>query len=316
MYLTTTGNITTILTRKGRQLLADNSANFKITSFRFSDDEIDYSNFDGSSVDAPNDRILATPILEACTFGDVPSQKFEVFSNSPGVIQIARLDVDINNPFVDGQQLQRLPRTSARMFLNVKAYTIGGFRKIDTPSSNILAANLIPFTVRTFNGYDSAYFLRSLTPDIVETPQQQFNDVVPCSDPYTARLNQSQARLAFSLKVSSDTQVVPGFNTTMLWNFLVDFRQDPEVLKISSLGGFNRLIDSYNKILAMNVGNRASIDQFGEVGFAYGRIEITGANTGQKFQVDMLIYDDDIINSLLSKFPSEELGPAHPFGPA
>jgi len=62
-----------VLTKKGRELLAANDPNFKITKFAVADDEVDYNLWDTSQA-ASSDygiKIRNMPLFEATTDGDV-----------------------------------------------------------------------------------------------------------------------------------------------------------------------------------------------------------------------------------------------------
>ena len=54
-----------VLTDVGRKRLARGDGSFRITKFALGDAEIDYSNYDTSSV-PPDLNVLTTPVFEAC----------------------------------------------------------------------------------------------------------------------------------------------------------------------------------------------------------------------------------------------------------
>ena len=207
MYLTTTGTITAILTRLGRSLLADNSAGFKITGYKFSDDEIDYSLFDGSSPDASNTNILNLPILEACTTEGIAPQRFELETLPSDTLNIAKLDTDLLTPFVDGD-------ASYRQFPDTINYTINW----DTLPAN----KQISFNVRTFYGYDTQYLSNIRGYGYIGGFTQAVNSTMS-TDPLASLQYQSQAKITFSITVDftlkgNGTVLINGTGTSNIGN--------------------------------------------------------------------------------------------------
>jgi hypothetical protein len=123
-YLPTANTITAILTRRGRQIYADNSVNFKISQYAFSDDEVDYS-LQQSAIDDPNTDITNLPILEACSNGDKAPIRFNLENWLPGTLQVSWIDVETGSGdvFRDGQQSLRPYRNSVDVFLDVETWS-------------------------------------------------------------------------------------------------------------------------------------------------------------------------------------------------
>jgi len=189
MYLTTTGTCVAILTRLGRQVAAENSVNFKITQYRLSDDEIDYSLFDGTA-NADQHDILNTPILEACTLGGLASQKYYLESFTKETNQVAYIDTDINYPFVDGQQNNRSKRDRITVL-------------VDT---NSISSTTYSLKVRTFYGADSNYIVQSQQPQILQPVNSNYASVA-CSDSFETRQNQTEVIVQLILSLNKETLV-------------------------------------------------------------------------------------------------------------
>jgi len=155
MFITSsTGEVTAILTRAGRQLLSDNSASFQISGFSFSDDEIDYSLFDGSSDDAPNTDILSFPILEPSSNENGNcSQRFELLTKQFGTLNISEIHVD---------------NISQNQTFNLVLGDRSRTKEI---------------VIRTLRGYDSVYYLSSTNSNILNVDsdkklQKLFDDKI------------------------------------------------------------------------------------------------------------------------------------------
>jgi len=297
--LTTSGTIQCQLTRYGRQLLADNSAQFRITKYRFSDDEINYSDFDGTTIDAANTTILSTPILEADTVGGVPSQRYQLKTLVPNTLNIAHLDADIGFPFIDGDQAKRSMRTRARLILD----------------ADFWRGKTFTFNIRTYSGRDEQYLVRSNNRSFVGAGSNRV-DSVPCTDPYESRQNQTQGNISVIVSVRPETQVFNTVTPDILKEFINSISQPEEG---SSLATQFALISRYkdqiyaalrnlffsgnqgtlntatsipgggSPVLPTPIGS-AAVDQFGELGLAYTYIEVRGSNTGKLFYIDTLLY--------------------------
>jgi len=230
MYLSNTGTVDVVaqLTRKGRQILAENSAAFNITQFRFSDDEINYVFFDGSTIDALNTELSNWPVLEGCTNGEYGAgQRYSIFTANNNLVNLAELDTDIGYnrvamndrnallktlyaavpgssifyyqtqagqagnfggaPFVVGQQENRVPRTSAEVY-------------IDYDSAH--AGQEYSFIVKTLFGNDNNYLVSFGQDSTVFTVNGSWQSIFPSMadvDPTTTFQNQTQARIIFKL---------------------------------------------------------------------------------------------------------------------
>ncbi len=196
MFITSsTGEVTAILTRAGRQLLSDNSASFQISGFSFSDDEIDYSLFDGSSDDAPNTDILSFPILEPSSNENGNcSQRFELLTKQFGTLNISEIHVD---------------NISQNQTFNLVLGDRSRTKEI---------------VIRTLRGYDSVYYLSSTNSNILNVDSDVVNGE---PDPDVKNLLQKQSIAKTSIKlnkagnviltiVGSDTKSITKFNITII----------------------------------------------------------------------------------------------------
>jgi len=80
--------VTAILTRKGRELLANNDGSFRITKFSFGDDEINYQLFNAAT-DYDGD-ILQLPVLEPSS-NELTALRYRLVTAPQGAIQVAYL---------------------------------------------------------------------------------------------------------------------------------------------------------------------------------------------------------------------------------
>jgi len=289
MYITTTGTIQAYLTRTGRQLLADNSAKFNISHYRFSDDEIDYSQFDGTTEDAPNVDILNTPILETTTLDTVPAQRYELFTGELGTQYVSWLDTNIGRPFVDGKQLERPFRETANLWL-----------KYDEP--NIGVPFNTSFTVKTLYGYDTQYYVSTSNPDIVQAASKR-PPGIPDSDPTQHRQNQSMAEVKLVVTVKP---------TTIVSVDVADIpRRRPAAVDLQAVRDWTRVRtkaatdsartddqvrpsppvrrDATARIDEPEV-TRQIVPRYNNLKLARAVVTITGADTERKFQVNVFVY--------------------------
>jgi len=284
MMLTTTGTIQCQLTRFGRQLLADNSAQFRITGYRFSDDEINYADFDGSTIDAANATVLSTPILEADTVGGVPSQRYQLKTLPTNTLNISNLDTDIGSPFVDGNQSKRSIRSRARLFLD----------------ADFWRGKTFTFNVRTYNGKDDRYLARSNNRSFITAGSKI--DSTPCTDPYESRQNQTQGSIPIVVTIRPETQVFSVVTLDILKEFIDSVSQPDDP---TSEAQFILISENKDKFLGKSSissggGGGTAIDQFGELGLAHTYIEIRGSNTGKLFYVDTLLYSQARLVQLIN----------------
>ena len=86
--------IDVVLTERGKELLANNNANFKITKFAVADDEVDYNLYDTSqaSSDDYGIRIKSTPLLEASTMSS-HAMRYKLVTLPAGTTKIPILTV-------------------------------------------------------------------------------------------------------------------------------------------------------------------------------------------------------------------------------
>lgn len=167
MFITSaTSNVTAILTRDGKQRMANNSAIFKISSFKFSDDEINYSLYDGSSSDAANSDILGLPLLEPCSNNKgFAAQRYELESFEFGTTNVSQIITNIpTSPFSNGS--------------------------IDKS---------FEFYIKTLRGFDSNYYIKSSDNTIVLLDS---NYVDAINDPDISQVfqHQSYAKINFTIK--------------------------------------------------------------------------------------------------------------------
>lgn len=314
MYITTTGTVVAQLTRLGRQILADNSANFQITRYKFSDDGIDYSLFDGSAVDAPNASILSTPVLEADTVGGIPSQRYTLFTAPTNFIQVSWIDTDIEFPFVDGRQEERIKKDRFGLAVNTDKYN---------------QSNPYTFKVRTYYGKDSTYLvthtdllegqlaLPLVGPggNIVVLPYHQVTGV-PCTDPYVVDQQQSEGTILFYPNIGNASYVTAALNADR-FSFLIsqgDVTQAALATHFSNQTAFltewaQYYVDRINAAVVAQGSTPLSpadafqyVDQYGETGIATGRLTIRGVNTGELVTVDVFLYSPTILRGIFKGF--------------
>lgn len=318
MYLTTTGVVVAQLTRYGRQLLADNSANFRITQYQFSDEEINYGDFDGSSVDAANTKILGTPVLEPDTVGGVPSQRYGVLTAPTNTIQLSWIDIETaDDPFVDGKQYLRVPRNVASVAINTDVFN---------------SSNPYSFRVRTFYGFDTFYLLTAsnfleagrIIP-IAITQRGVFGQInrvgtqmtlvdtkpygVPSTDTFESDQNQSQSRIEVHPVITPDTFVLNSFAGDT-FSYVLHHVDLSQTLAFGAAGFHlteQQIIDALSKYISnrisagLAVGQGLNfIDQYGETGIAFGTLTIRGSDTGQLFTVETLLYSQSTLTKIIT----------------
>jgi hypothetical protein len=113
--------VTAILTRKGRELLANNDGSFKITKFAFGDDEINYQMYNAATDDDTD--ILNLPVLEPSS-NELTALRYRLVTAPQGAIQVAYLVVSPSQLVLQsGRVLNlRVPRTGT-----LSISTIAGF---------------------------------------------------------------------------------------------------------------------------------------------------------------------------------------------
>ncbi len=175
MFITSsTSIVTAILTREGKQRLADNSQQFKITDFKFSDDEINYALYDGSSEDAPNTDILNLPILEPSSNGNGNSaQRFELLSLPFGTLNVAQIETNLQS-----------------IYRNRQGQTIN-------------------FYIKTIRGNDSLYYIKSSDPTIISVDSSYIEST---NDPDKSQSLQKQSIAYTSLKINKSGTVIIEIN--------------------------------------------------------------------------------------------------------
>jgi len=82
--------VTAILTRKGRELIAKNTGEFRITKFAFGDDEINYQLWDATTEDDTD--ILNLPVLEPSS-NELTALRFRLVTMPEGSIKVAYITV-------------------------------------------------------------------------------------------------------------------------------------------------------------------------------------------------------------------------------
>ena len=283
MWLTSYTGISAYLTKTGRQLLADNSTRFNITKFKYSDDEIDYSLFDGSSLDAANIDVLNTPILESCTEGRVPPAKYELFTNSDTLLNVARLDCDVETAFIEGKQ----------SFRPVKSifYGIIDFQNIST----LGFSDTKDISIRTLYGNDDKYFVtqRSNSPLFI---RENAISSIPSSDPYETRQNQTQCFIDLVPTVQNVT------TTSINPADYVNLPKLSEILAASSPGTYRyKIVDWENKIISLQNENYFDGSFAGTNGFGLSleTITILGSATKSSIQIKLLVYNKQTLSHIL-----------------
>jgi len=100
-----TAVIDAILTRKGRELLAQNDGSFQITKFAFGDDEINYQLYDATKSTDQDADILNLPILEPISNENV-ALLYRLITLPTGSLKIANLSISPTSGTINyGDQL-------------------------------------------------------------------------------------------------------------------------------------------------------------------------------------------------------------------
>ena len=189
-----TSVIIATLTRRGRQLLSNDSAKFVITQFAFGDDEINYQFYDGSSPDAANTIVTSIPVLEPASESKT-GLRWGLATFPVGNISVA----DIQVPSV--------------------LHVIDPITQIPIPS--------IPFTIKTLYGNDPGYYV-TLLPDqgnAYSLSKSGLVSSVPDNDPFNVFQNQTKLDLILITNIdaqpSNTTITVRGQNTGITKTILV-----------------------------------------------------------------------------------------------
>lgn len=110
----TTISIDSILTKKGRELLAKNDGSFRITQFALSDDEIDYTLYNPEHPSGSaffGEAIEAMPILEAFP-DETQIMKYKLITLPRGTAKIPVLDLGYSSISIkQGSSLSITPQT-------------------------------------------------------------------------------------------------------------------------------------------------------------------------------------------------------------
>ena len=178
MYITSqTGTVVAILTRAGRQLMADNSAGFTISKWAFSDDDINYAQYDGSSINAVNGQIANTPILEPCTNNTAnAAQRFQLLSLQQGITNISYITTNIIN--------------NATYTLNTQNVIIAPAGLVNIIQNYVTLNQRIPLNILTNFGYDTNYNLYIDNTNVISLDS---NFVYSTKDPNMENLLQKQS---------------------------------------------------------------------------------------------------------------------------
>lgn len=113
-YLSSTSVVVdAILTKKGRELLAQNNGSFRITQFSLADDEIDYTLYNPNHPSGSafyGEAIEAMPIIQAYP-NDQEIMKYKLITLPRGTAKIPVIAVGVSGPLVQGQSLSIQPQT-------------------------------------------------------------------------------------------------------------------------------------------------------------------------------------------------------------
>lgn len=296
-YITTTGTVVAQLTRRGKEILAENSSAFKVTSFAFSDDEVNYNYFDGTEIDAANPELSNWPVLEGCTNSEFNAgQRYTIFSSNEQLNSIARLDTDIGLirgnadlvkvpllatgtfnawptfgafPFIPGKQEMRPSRDSATLLINY-----------DESSAN----QQFTFLVKTLYGNDP-YYYASLADPANQTVYlstgtfRMIRQSMPDTDPTETFQEQSQATITFRLV--GDFQAL-NFNEI----------QQARAMQAAGTAAAPTTIPSPQMVAPDGQMNTP---------IASTTIKISGGNTGKGFSVLVLVYSPSFAQWLMGK---------------
>lgn len=152
-----TVTIESILTKKGRELLARGDGSFKITQFALSDDEIDYTLYNPNHPSGSafyGEAIEAMPLLEAFP-DETQIMKYKLITLPRGTAKLPVLDLGYSSIVLrQGASLSVTPQTlnylGASSTYETSGYTatIGDIRTL----SNFTGVGINTPEVNTFNG--------------------------------------------------------------------------------------------------------------------------------------------------------------------
>lgn len=153
----TTVTIDTILTKKGRELLARGDGSFKITQFALSDDEIDYTLYNPNHPSGSaffGEAIESMPLLEAFP-DETQIMKYKLITLPRGTAKLPVLDLGYSSIVLrQGASLSITPQTlnylGATSTYETSGYTatIGDIRTL----ANFTGVGINTPEVNTFNG--------------------------------------------------------------------------------------------------------------------------------------------------------------------
>lgn len=126
-----TANIVSILTRKGREVLARNDGTFRITKFKIGDDEINYQLYNPTNVDNEDADIIGLPILEPSTDAD-SALRFPLVTMPEGTRRVAELAVTPNSIMFDLAAQSGVATIEAKTLYNEDQFYLVSFTNLNS----------------------------------------------------------------------------------------------------------------------------------------------------------------------------------------
>lgn len=133
----TVSTIISILTTKGREVLARNDGTFRVTKFKVGDDEINYQLYNPGNIDSEDYDILALPVLEPCTNPDA-ALRFPLVTLPEGTKRVAEIIINPINIQLDLAVLSNTFKVSARTLYNQDSYYFVSFSNVNFTYINTL----------------------------------------------------------------------------------------------------------------------------------------------------------------------------------
>lgn len=129
--------IISILTTKGREVLARNDGTFRITKFKVGDDEINYQLYNSGNIDSEDNDILSLPILEPCTNPDA-ALRFPLVTLPEGTKRVAEIMIRPVNIQLDLSVISNTFKVTAQTLYNQDSYYYVSFNNVNFSYINTL----------------------------------------------------------------------------------------------------------------------------------------------------------------------------------
>jgi len=132
--------VVSVVTRKGREVLARNDGTFRITKFKVGDDEINYQLYNPVNIDSEDADILAIPILEPSTDAD-SALRYPLVTLPEGTKRVAELVIQPNNILFDLKAKTDSVTIHANTLYNEDSFYIVSFTNINSAYVNSVSVS-------------------------------------------------------------------------------------------------------------------------------------------------------------------------------